>query len=69
MLSGFIDVMRRMVAEGAAAQILQGIGAMFPGGSFLGTLFGGAFRSLLGGGSLTGGIVWQTQKGDICLVQ
>jgi len=52
MLAGFVDMIRKMVAEAAAAQILQGIGAMFPGGSFLGTLFGGA-RAL--GGPVTGG--------------
>ena len=52
MLSGFIDVMRRMVAEAAAAQILKGIGGLFPTGSFLGTLFSGA-RAL--GGPVTGG--------------
>lgn len=53
MLKGFIDVLRRMVAEAAAAKILE---AMFgkdekSGSSGLGDFLGGLLGGLIGGGS------------------
>lgn len=53
MLKGFVDVLRRMIAEAAAARILEGLEGKMTG--FLGGLFGG-IGSLFGGGSkLSGG--------------
>lgn len=61
MLSGFIDVLRRIAAEAAAAQILQ---SLFPseagGAAGLGSLIGGFF-----GGNAMGGTV---RAGDVRLV-
>lgn len=42
MLSGFIDMLRRMAAEAAAAQILEGLGGFSGVGGFFTSLFGGA---------------------------
>lgn len=48
MLRGFIDVVRRMVAEAASAKILDSLFGALGGGSgsgFLGKLFGGLFKA------------------------
>jgi hypothetical protein len=59
MLRGFINVIRRMAAEIAAAQLLKGLGLAGPGGGFLGTALGALFGSVggsVGGGSGGGGL-------------
>ncbi len=48
MLKGFIDVIRRMIAEAAAAKILEAFGGSGIFGSILGGLFGGATGSASG---------------------
>lgn len=45
MLTGFIDVVRRMIAEAAAAQIFESLGGSDLLGSVLGSLFGAASSS------------------------
>jgi len=54
MLRGFIDVIRRMIAEAASAKILESLfGSLGGGGGFLGKLFGGLFKAE--GGPVRGG--------------
>jgi hypothetical protein len=50
MLSGFIDILRRMVAEAAAAKIFEALGAG-RGGGFFGKLLGSILGASAGGGS------------------
>jgi hypothetical protein len=50
MLRGFIDILRRMAAEAAAAQIFESIGGIKGVGDFLGGIFGGKRAS---GGSVS----------------
>lgn len=50
MLKGFIDVVRRMIAEAAAAKIFESLGGSDLLGSVLGTLFGAATSSSSGSG-------------------
>lgn len=44
MLHGFIDIVRRMVAEAAAAKIFESLGGISGLGNILGSLFGGAAK-------------------------
>lgn len=53
MLRGFIDVIRRMIAEAASAKILESLFGSLGGGGFLGKLFGGLFKAE--GGPVRGG--------------
>lgn len=39
MLKGFVDTLRKMLAEAAASAVLRAVASFFPGGSFLNTLF------------------------------
>jgi hypothetical protein len=57
MLRGFIDVIRRMIAEAASARILEalGFGSGRGGGGFFGTVLGGLFGGFGGGGAAGGG--------------
>ena len=53
MLTGFVNILRRMVAEAAAAKIFESLGGGAKGGGLLGGLLG----SIFGGGKATGGPV------------
>lgn len=55
MLRGFIDVLRRMVAEAASARILESLGLGGSGGGWLGSLFGSLFGAGGSAGSSGGG--------------
>lgn len=50
MLKGFIDILRRMIAETAAAQIFEARGFGKSGGGGFGSILGGLFGGLGGGG-------------------
>lgn len=51
MLKGFVDVLRRMVAEAAAARIFDALGLGDKGGGILGVILGGIFGAGTAGGS------------------
>lgn len=55
MLQGFIDVIRRMIAEAAAAKILEALGFGGPGGGVLGNIIGAVTGGGGGGGGSFGG--------------
>jgi hypothetical protein len=57
MLKGFVDILRRMVAEAAAARIFEALGLGSGSGSnnILGSILGGIFGSFGGGGAGGGG--------------
>jgi hypothetical protein len=55
MLKGFSDILRRMIAEAAAAKIFEALGGIGGIGGFLGGLFGGSAPARARGGPVTKG--------------
>lgn len=49
MLLGFVNILRQMVAEAAAAKLFEALGAGSSGGGILGTILGAAFGAGTGG--------------------